>query len=467
MTKSKLKHDIRLLIRVSCGAFFVNAAIVLIWFAGSIDSLTQVMSFCGFEALFLAVLGMYLSFSEFKNNFKINKLLSTYFAISLSLFLLLVIGYEVNEFAAPFALATLCVGLFANAKSGFIANLLVVFTYFFAIIIFDKNISLVNLLYVLSCGVTSSVVGGFITGRQRRRIEYLFSVLIISLVSIACYVFSIFAVEGAFISESILKSVIYAGISGLINIALFFIIVPLFERIFNLVTNFRLAELTSTDQPLLRKLFKLAPGTFNHSLVVANYCEACATAIGADAYLAKACAYYHDIGKMRAPQYFKENQLSEVNVHNELPPEVSVSFLKQHIANGVAIAREYKLPNEITQSIIEHHGTMLIKYFYHKAKQFTDGELPMEDYCYSGTTPTTKISAILMIADASEAALRTLTSTDKLTADSVVGNIINERMELGQFSNCDITIKELSIIRQTIVSAYLGISHERIVYPQL
>lgn len=467
MTKiSSHTKDIKALVRVSAAAFVVNTAIVLLWFIDTRYTLTQVISFCCFEALFLTVLGMYISISQFRSNMQLNKLLATYSTVSLSLLLLFITGYRLNEFAIPLALSTLCIGLFANSRNGFIANLLVVVTYLFAIVIFDKDLNYTNVFYVISYGVICSVIGGAIAGKQRRRIEYILSMLIFSLAAVVCYIISIFAVEGA-LNKSIWINLLYAAISGVFNVALFFIIVPLFERIFNLVTDFRLAELTSTDQPLLKKLFKLAPGTFNHSLLVANYCEACASAIGADAYLAKACAYYHDIGKMRAPLYFKENQTDDVNIHNELPPEISVSFLKQHITNGVVLAKEYKLPAEITQAIIEHHGTMVIKYFYHKAKQFTDGELSTTEFNYSGNIPSTKITAILMIADACEAALRVLSSSEKDKADSVVANIISERLEQGQFDDCDITMKELSIIRQTITSAYIGISHERIVYPEL
>ena len=215
----------------------------------------------------------------------------------------------------------------------------------------------------------------------------------------------------------------------------------------------------------MQKLFEKAPGTYNHSLTVATYVEACAMAIGQSAVMARAAAYYHDIGKMRNPSYFSENQLGGINPHDAMTPEASVNMIKLHTVNGLAIAKEYDLPKEVQAAIMEHHGTMPLKFFYYKAKKYTDGDLPYDGYCYDGPKPTSKISAILMICDASEAALRA--SGDKSKAEKIVDDIVNERLTFEQFSNCDITMKEIDIIKSTIITTFLGIRHKRIKYPEI
>ena len=235
---------------------------------------------------------------------------------------------------------------------------------------------------------------------------------------------------------------------------------------FNFVTDFRLAELTSTDAPLIKKLFKEAPGTFNHCLSVSNYTEACASAIGTNTYLARAAAFYHDIGKMKNPQYFTENQLDGHNPHDEITPELSTAIIKKHVSNGVLMVKENHLPQLFTTFITEHHGTMPIQFFYSKAQKYTDGTLEDTGFRYDGPTPSNKISAILMICDASEATLRALNVETREQAEQIVGNIINERLiKYGQFDNCDITMQELNVIKQTIVTVYLGVCHKRITYP--
>ena len=148
-----------------------------------------------------------------------------------------------------------------------------------------------------------------------------------------------------------------------------------------------------------------------------------------------------------------------------MTPEASVNMIKYHTLNGLAMAKDYGLPKEVQLAIVEHHGTMPIKYFFLKAQKYTDGFLPYDGYCYDGPKPTTKISAILMICDASEAALRA--SGDKNTADKIITDIINERMSFGQFTECDLTMKEMEIVKDTIVATFLGVRHKRISYPDV
>jgi putative nucleotidyltransferase with HDIG domain len=214
-------------------------------------------------------------------------------------------------------------------------------------------------------------------------------------------------------------------------------------------------------------MIKEAPGTFNHSIVVSNIAEACATAIEEDALLARTCAYYHDIGKLRRPEFFGENQADGQNLHDDLTPELSTNIIKAHTQDGYELVLKHRLPKVIADVCLQHHGTMPILYFYDKAKKFTDGEVDVKQYCYTGPKPQTKIAAIIMIADGCEAATRTVKDRSRENVKKVDRSIVNERMQMGQFDECEITIKELNIIIHTIVNNFTGIYHSRVEYPKV
>ena len=200
---------------------------------------------------------------------------------------------------------------------------------------------------------------------------------------------------------------------------------------------------------------------------MSNIAEACATAIGEDALLARTCAYYHDVGKLRRPEFFKENQADGVNPHNDLTPELSANIIKAHTQDGYAFARKNRLPKEIADVCLQHHGTLPILFFYDKAKKFTDGEVSLASYCYSGPKPQTKIAAIIMVADGAEAAVRSLKTRTRETVSTAVKKIVSERMQLGQFDECELTLKEINIIIHTIINSLSGVYHDRVKYPKV
>jgi putative nucleotidyltransferase with HDIG domain len=232
------------------------------------------------------------------------------------------------------------------------------------------------------------------------------------------------------------------------------------------LTVFRLRELTSDQAKLIKKLKKEAFGTYNHSVVVAQLAEACASEIGENAELARAVAYYHDMGKLKDPQMFTENQ-TDFNVHDQLTPELSADIIRSHARDGATLIKKHRLPEIFADIAVQHHGTMPIKFFYARALKMSDGELRAETYSYNGTTPRTKIAAILMIVDASEAAARSLTDRSPETVEALVRNLIEERIDLDQFAECDITMRELTIIKRTIVSQLSGVYHSRVSYPKI
>lgn len=264
----------------------------------------------------------------------------------------------------------------------------------------------------------------------------------------------------------VLFKLLYSALDCVFSVLLFFFLLPVFEILFARLTPFRLRELTSDNAKLIKKLKANALGTYNHCVVVAQLAEACAGAIGEDPELARAAAYYHDIGKLKNPEMFGENQ-SDYDIHKELTPELSVDIIRSHTRDGAKLIRKNHLPEFFADVAVEHHGTMPIKYFYAKALKMSDGELIMGNYSYAGPTPTTKIAAIIMIADASEAATRSLSERTPEKVEALVKNLIEERMNLDQFDDCDITMKELSIITRTIVNQLTGVYHSRVQYPKL
>ena len=247
-------------------------------------------------------------------------------------------------------------------------------------------------------------------------------------------------------------------------VLVFMPIVAILEGVFNIADDFRLNELTNLNQPLLKRLASEAPGTFNHSLVVGNLAEACAGAIGENPHMARAAAYYHDIGKLKAPVYFSENQ-STYNPHDELIPEVSVSMITSHTVFGEILAKQYRLPPEIVAVCREHHGTSPVSYFYRKALNLKDeGDLSVSNYTYPGPKPQTKIAAIVMIADTVEAACRAYMPDTREGFEERVNKLVDEKLTLGQFDECPVTMQDLATIKTTIIETLPQVQHGRVSY---
>lgn len=247
-------------------------------------------------------------------------------------------------------------------------------------------------------------------------------------------------------------------------------IMPLLENLFNIPTRFRLLELTNpTTSPLLKLMKTEAHGTYNHSMLLGDMCEAAAEKLGIDSLLVKAGGYYHDLGKSEIPQYFIENQENE-NRHDEIKPSMSASVIKSHVKLGIEIAKKFQLPEEVVDYIREHHGTTTISYFYHQALGlFGDENVNIEDYVYPGPKPKTKGTAMLMLADGIEATVRAYSQnnerfTTKIIED-IIDDIIQKRLENGQFDDCDITLHDLRVIAEEFNKFLTGYYHKRIEYP--
>lgn len=238
-----------------------------------------------------------------------------------------------------------------------------------------------------------------------------------------------------------------------------------YEKIFGLVSDLSLLELTDTNSKLLKNLANKAPGTFHHSLNVANLAEAAANEIGANAMLTRVGALYHDIGKMLNPTDFTENQSTGINTHEDLSPKESARIIIDHVINGIEVARKNNLPDRVIDFIRTHHGTSTVYYFYKKAQE-QDEDVNIDDFRYPGPLPFSKETAILMMADSVEAASKSLKSPTSVLIDSFVEKIINKQMEENQFLNATITFKEIQIIKKVLKSKLNNIYHLRIEYPE-
>jgi putative nucleotidyltransferase with HDIG domain len=253
--------------------------------------------------------------------------------------------------------------------------------------------------------------------------------------------------------------------------------------VFGITTSYQLMELANPSQPLLRRLLLEAPGTYHHSLMVGNLGERAAEAVGADPLLVRVAAYYHDIGKLADPTAFIENQpAGGPNPHDEMTPEESARVLAAHVANGIDIAYRYKLPKPVILFIPQHHGTGRMSYFWQKAREravadagvvpgtaAADAAADAVDerrFRHKGPKPQTREAAILMLADSVEASVRSLSSHDEATIRTMVSRIISERLEDGQFDECDLTLRDLDHIREAFIAQLKGMYHRRIEYPQ-
>ncbi|HBU76846.1 MAG TPA: phosphohydrolase [Muricauda sp.] len=242
-------------------------------------------------------------------------------------------------------------------------------------------------------------------------------------------------------------------------------LIYMFEKIFGLVSDVSLLELSDTNSKLLKELSDKAPGTFHHSLQVANLAEAAANEIGANAMLVRVGALYHDIGKMERPTYFTENQITNVNPHDDLPPKESAKIIIDHVINGIEIARKNKLPDRVIDFIRTHHGTTLVYYFY-KKQQELEQDVDRSDFEYPGPIPFSKETAILMMSDAVEAASKSLKNPTFTIIDEFVEKIVKGQMQANQYLNANITLKEIEMVKKVLKQKLTNIYHLRVEYPE-
>lgn len=394
--------------------------------------------------------------------------------LDLSVVVSFLFGKYVDIYARPVALCALLVFMLVGRRDAIFMNVLCAVFMFILDTFSDGAVTANNVYSSFMIAFTAGMIAIFFGNKAKTR----FQVVGIGLIIVIPVEFIIFLLElsgitggsGAVTEISELQNILtkmgYGLLGGIMSAVLFLALLPVFESAFNCLTVFRLRELTSPDAKLLKKLKEEAPGTFNHSMMVAQLAEACAANLGEDVDYARAAAFYHDVGKLHQPEYFTENQ-GDYNLHDELTPELSADIIRSHTQDGYELIRAHHLPQFLADVALQHHGTMPIRYFYAKALKMTDGELNIEDFSYPGPKPKTKIAAIIMIADASEAVVRSLQKRTPEEAEKAIRAIIEERMDLDQFSDCDITMADLSVIRRTLVSTLTGVYHHRVKYPSI
>lgn len=272
-------------------------------------------------------------------------------------------------------------------------------------------------------------------------------------------------IETEIFTLNLFLSLLFAGLSVLVSVVLALGLLPLFEAGLNLLTESKLLKLSNPNHPLLKKILIEAPGTYHHSVMVANLSESACEAIGANGLLARVAAYYHDVGKALRPHYFIENQQNIDNPHDELSPEESAKIILAHPYEGAEILRQYKLPEEIIEITEQHHGTTLLSYFYHKAKKQTNDDVEESAFRYKGPIPQTKEAAVINICDSVEAAVRSKKNPTKEEIRKLVSSIMNNRLMDEQLNDSQLALSDLKIIENSIHSVLNGVFHERIDYP--
>ncbi|MCG4571708.1 HD family phosphohydrolase [Clostridium cochlearium] len=322
---------------------------------------------------------------------------------------------------------------------------------------FNVEITLLAIINVLSISI--------ILKKMQQRNDILYSVLYVSIINVIL-TFS----AGVLLSNNTVDVVKKAGFSlvGSILSGVFTIgFLPFFESTFDIVTTIKLLELSNPNNPLLKRLLMEAPGTYHHSVLVGNLAEMAAEQVGGSPVLARVASYYHDIGKIKRPYFFKENQLGNDNPHDKINPNLSTLIITAHVKDGIELAEEYKIPKVIRDIIEQHHGTTLVKYFYITMKNSMENpeEIKEEDFRYPGPKPESKEAAIIMLADSVEAAVRSINDPTKGKIEEMVNNIIKGKLNEGQLDNCDLTLKDIDKIRNSFVKILLGIYHQRIEYP--
>jgi len=283
------------------------------------------------------------------------------------------------------------------------------------------------------------------------------------------YILSIFAfgLERFAPWDSLLVESAFATTNALVSPVLTYGLLIFFEKFFKITTDLTLLELSNFDRPLLKELARKAPGTFNHSMTMGTLAEAAAEKIGANPLLARIGAYYHDVGKSISPQNFVENQLNNQNVHENLTPEESVSMIVQHVNEGIALAKEHNLPQEIIDFIPMHHGRMVMSYFYERAKKiYGEEKVNINDFRYPGPKPNTKETTIVMLADGCESAVRSIENPDPVKVENVIESIFKSRTEDKQLEESPVTFSDIKMMKEEFLNILLGQHHKRIKYPK-
>jgi len=362
-----------------------------------------------------------------------------------------------NVYIVPICLAPIVIRSFFDTRTAFFIHLLIVLLLGFVVS---------NGFHFVFLQLVAGMMGVYGFSNFRNRSQLFYTTIVIALSYTLCYVALNVIVEGSF-KEIDWITIGYLSISAVLTL-LAYPLIYLFEKVFGFISDVTLLELADTNNKLLRELARKAPGTFQHSLQVANLAEAATSLIGGNSLLIRTAALYHDIGKMDAPMYFIENQSTGLNPHDELSYEESAQIIINHVLAGVEIAKKAGIPDKIIDFIRTHHGTTKTGYFF-KMYMIDNPDAIVSEaeelFTYPGPVPFSKESVVLMMADSVEAASRSLTRPDADKIDKLVEGIISNQMKDGQYENADITLRDLRLIKKMFKKMLMNIYHVRIEYP--
>ena len=407
-------------------------------------------------ALCLSVFFFYLNYfyPDIYNN--INKLILLSI-ISIFIVLLAKIAGQVSGYLIPMASASMLIAISFNP------NIAILLTVLLSLLIGFIPGGALNYILV---SVISGIIAIYSIQKAIQRSSLTRAGLLIAGVNIiAISVLGLINNEDYYL---ILQSNLWGVLNGFLAVILTIGILPFLESYFDITTSFKLMELSNPNQPLLKKMIVEAPGTYHHSIVVGNLSETAAEEIGGNALLARVGAIYHDIGKIKRPYFFTENQEAYRNIHDDMEPSLSALVIASHVKEGIELAKKNKLPKDIIDIITQHHGTGLITYFFNRAVKENDSAVDAvaeENYRYSGPKPQTKEAGIILLADSLEAATRTLTNPTATRIKTLVKEIIQKNLESGQLEECDLTLKDLDKIGDSFARILTGMFHTRVEYP--
>jgi len=407
-------------------------------------------------ALLMLLLFLQINRLEIYNNN--NKVTFIFFNVFIMIFIqTLVIKYNSDYlYVVPLSVLPIVLKAFFDARLG-------LFTHVLTVLLLGYVVP--NSFEFIYLHIIAGIVTILTVSELYKRANLFISVAQITLIYMITY-FAFSIIKEGNASQINLDYFILFAINGLLSF-LAIILIYIYEKVFGLVSDVTLLELSNTNTKLLRELNEKAPGTFQHSMQVANLAETAANEIGANSMLVRTGALYHDIGKMVNPMYFIENQTTGVNPHNDLSPEDSAKIITDHVIKGVEIAKKYKLPDRIIDFIRTHHGTSTAYYFYMKEKEQNPGvDINIKKFQYKGPNPFSKETAILMMCDAAEAASKSLTKPTALSINDLIDKIIDKQMAENQFLNSDVTFKEIEIIKKVIKKKLMNIYHLRVEYPE-
>ncbi|MCH6266511.1 MULTISPECIES: HD family phosphohydrolase [Neobacillus] len=377
--------------------------------------------------------------------------------------MLQVFNYSAIGYLFPAALAGMMIKILIDEKLAIMTSIILAVC---GSVLFNEGVS-GTLNFSEGIYILFSALGGILfLSNQNQRSKILQAGIFSAVVNLLTILALMYLPNGQYSGLEYGYYFITALVSGIASAVLTIGLLPFFEASFGILSTIRMIELSNPNHPLLRKILMEAPGTYHHSVMVANLAESACEAIGANGLLARVGSYYHDIGKTRRPNFFIENQIHHDNPHDRLPPDKSASIIIAHVTDGSNMLKKCHMPKEIIEIAEQHHGTTLLKFFYHKALQ-ADPDVREDDFRYPGPKAQSKESAVVGIADSVEAAVRSLSQPTPELIESLVKKIVADRLQDGQLNECDLTMKEIETVTFTLCETLKGIFHSRIEYPEL